>query len=136
MSDSEKSLDLFLERLCFSFAQEIHTSCFHDTLYGHLPIQIELYGARCSLLTRVRDKVFTNLWILKSPRYFSSSSFRFSKKWPIIQPGTYYLDVGYFLRLYEKKSASGGKSFFKNSEVAKNLVSFCLGFLLIRVLKH
>jgi hypothetical protein len=108
MDDARKrSLEEFIEKLCQSLAKDTDSYFEQDHVKHKSPFQIEFYNARLEILSIVKAKVYTHFWLNRSPLFSTSFSLRESSKIPEIREGIFYVNVGQFFEIYEKRKSRG-----------------------------
>ena len=104
-------LEIFVEHLCFSFADELDSNV-QQYPFLQAPDRLELYNASSSTLALVHHALTIHLGVRQSLLSRISFSLRESRNFPPIQKGTYYIDVGYFL---ERRKTKVENVFFSRS---------------------
>lgn len=100
------SLEEFTERFCYSLASELDI-LFLNRASIPSPHHLEFYGCDGETLLMIKHKMYTNLRWRSSPFFKCSHSLRTTSDFPSVNPGTYYVDVGYFFKLYERRKSVG-----------------------------
>ena len=102
-----RNLEEFLEHFCLSLADELRERFKNPFREMTVPYQIELYGASREILSRIQHKMTTHFWLENSSFFNALYFLRESGDFPKIQKGVYFIDVRYFLELYEQKKSDG-----------------------------
>ena len=119
----------FISRLCSSLAASISQ---------YSPSDVEFYGASLETLSLVQRKTYS--FFIGGPAF----SFRESRDFPQTKKGRYYINVGEFMDLYEKKRKEGERVEFYCSSLVNSSAFLPIIFLsssslaeniLLRVLK-
>ena len=113
MSEEVESLEVFTKRLCCSLTKEFRG--IHNRVF--------LYGAPISALQNLKENFIQTLGIEElneCPSFCLKESYDLRN----LERGTYYVDVGWFLRIYENRKANGLNVILEDCESFKEKSSF------------
>ena len=99
------SLEEFIEKLCESLAKYADSYFKQDHVKHKSPLQIEFYNAPIEILSPIKSKAYTRFWIINSPFFNSSSNLRSYSDILEVKERVYYINVGWFFEVYEKRKS-------------------------------